>query len=143
HCITVTVPPPATGTLTWPSQLSPVMVAEPAVSTSVAEDATRPGSAAARFCAGDLALLDDGLAVTPPSGFPVPAEPEGFAVGSGRLTEGTGLGAGDDDPVADGLDVGDGEGPRQMPRMQTCPGAAVAALACCAPVATTMPATRA
>jgi hypothetical protein len=99
------------------------MVAVPEVSTSVAADATRPGSPAARFCAADLAFPPaDGDPVTAPSGFDVPlgSTLDGFTVGTGRLTEGSGTGLGEDDvdELADGLGVGDEDGPKQIPRMQ-------------------------
>lgn len=104
------------------------MVAVPAVSTSVAADATSPGSPAARFCAAEAAFPPAVAApVTAPSGFPGRDVPlgstlDGFSVGIGRLTEGNGTGRGPDDfdglAVADGLDVGDDDGPMQIPRMQ-------------------------
>jgi len=122
------------------------MVAVPEVSTSVAAEATSPGSPAACFCVADLAFaLADGDPVTAPSGFDVPlgSTPDGFTVGTGRLTEGSGTGLADVDVEGVGVGVGVGDEPKQIPRMQVWSGADVAALACWTPVTASIPVIRA
>lgn len=130
-------------------------MADPAVSTVVALDATSPAAAAALFAGACVGAPDDPL---PPGDGRAPGLPLGLAEPDG-VTEGAGpadgLAVGDGPPlvgdglgiaeglglVDDGLGVDDGEPPGQrITRMHDGLGCVAAVAARCAPLTPTIPA---
>lgn len=146
--------------------MKPTRVADPAVSTDVAPEATRPWADAACFTAARLRLLvadGEGLGErVPVADGDGPADPDALGpagelpVGEGLAVVGEGLALVGDGlaVVGDGLAVvgdglalvgdglGDGEplGGQRMPSRQLGPGCGAAAAAGCVPLAPSTPA---
>ena len=138
--------------------MKPTSVADPAVSTEVAPEATRPGADAARFTAARLRLLvadGEGLGErVPVADGDGPADPDALGpagelpVGAGLAVVGDGLALVGDGlaVVGDGLalvgdGLGDGEplGGQRMPSRQLGPGCGAAAAAGRVPLAPSTP----